>query len=281
MPSARTLIDWHSHVWLLDHFPPEALVERRTKPGLGDAARGAPALHRDAMQAVDRYVIVGLQLPWIHIPNDFVAEQVAASNGRAIGFASVDPHRPDALVEFQRAVSVLGLRGLKLSPVYQGFDPRMDKAWALYELADRLQVPVMFHVGGANPASATLEHGNPVLLDPIARAFPGLRIIVAHLGQPNMAETVMLLRKHRNVFADLSARFHRPWQLYNGLVVALEYGVWDKLLFGSDFPVRTPAETIELFRGLRDMVKGTNLPQITDHMIDSVLYERPLSLLGL
>ena len=91
----------------------------------------------------------------------------------------------------------------------------------------------------------------------------------------------MLLRKHRNVFADLSARFHRPWQLYNGLVVALEYGVWDKLLFGSDFPVRTPAETIELFRGLRDMVKGTNLPQITDHMIDSVLHERPLSLLGL
>ena len=148
MPSARTLIDWHSHVWLLDHFPPEALVERRTKPGLGDAARGAPALHRDAMQAVDRYVVVGLQLPWIHIPNDFVAEQVAASNGRAIGFASVDPHRPDALVEFQRAVSVPPPRGLKLSPVYQGFDPRMEKALSLDELADRLQVPVMFHVGG-------------------------------------------------------------------------------------------------------------------------------------
>jgi predicted TIM-barrel fold metal-dependent hydrolase len=139
----------------------------------------------------------------------------------------------------------------------------------------------MFHVGGAAPTSATLEHGSPLLLDPVARAFPRLKIIVAHLGQPQMGETVMLLRKQPNVFADLSARFHRPWQLYNGLVLAMEYGVWDKLLFGSDFPIRSPAEAVQLFRRLNRMVEGTNLPQITDQMIDSVLYQRPLELLDL
>ena len=139
----------------------------------------------------------------------------------------------------------------------------------------------MFHVGAAYPASAQLEHGNPVLLDPIARALPNLKIIVAHLGQPNMAETVMLLRKHDNMYADLSARFHPPWQLYNGLVLALEYGVWHKLLFGSDFPNRTPAEAMRLFRGLNRMVEGTNLPQITEDLVESVLYDRPFELLGL
>jgi predicted TIM-barrel fold metal-dependent hydrolase len=276
MTGQRRLIDWHTHVWLPEHFG-GAL----TTPAGTDVARGAPALHREAMQAAARFVIVGLQLPWVHIPNEFVARQVAESEGRAVGFASVDPRRDGAAAEFERAITELGLRGLKLSPVYQGFDPRIDEAWRLYELADRLGVPVMFHVGGAAPASAALEHGSPSLLDPVARAFPRLKLVVAHLGQPHMGETVMLLRKQPNVYADLSARFHRPWQLYNGLVLAMEYGVWDKLLFGSDFPIRTPAESVRLFRGLSHMVEGTNLPRIPEAMIESVLYERPLALLDL
>jgi predicted TIM-barrel fold metal-dependent hydrolase len=276
MTAKRAFIDWHTHVWLADHFGGKTETPAGTEVG-----RGSPALHREAMRTVDRYVIVGLQLPWIHIPNEFVARQVAESDGRAIGFACVDPQRDGAAAEFERAVTELGLRGLKLSPVYQGFDPRTEKAWGLYELADRLRVPVMFHVGGAAPASATLEHGSPLLLDPVARAFPQLKIIVAHLGQPQMSETVMLLRKQPNVFADLSARFHRPWQLYNGLVLAMEYGVWDKLLFGSDFPNRSPADAMALFRRLNHMVEGTHLPQLSERMIESVLYERPLALLGL
>jgi predicted TIM-barrel fold metal-dependent hydrolase len=276
MTSDRALVDWHTHVWLAEHFGGQG----HTPAGI-DVDRGAPALHREAMQAVGRCIIVGLQVPWVHIPNEFIAQQVAGSEGRAVGFASVDPHSDEAPRDFERAVTELGLRGLKLSPVYQGFDPRMEKAWRLYELADALRVPVMFHVGGAAPVSATLEHGSPLLLDPVARAFPRLKIIVAHLGQPHMEETVMLLRKQPNVFADLSARFHRPWQLYNGLVLAMEYGVWDKLLFGSDFPNRSPAEAVRLFRRLNTLVEGTNLPQITDQMVESVLYERPLTLLGL
>ena len=277
----RCLIDWHSHVWLREHFTTEQAAEMQDKIGAIDAP---PISHRRAMAGVDRYVIIGIQWGAPHgpnVPNDFVAQQVAESGGRAIGFASVNPREASAPDEFERAVRRLGLQGLKLSPAYQGFDPRMPEAWRLYELANRWRVPVMFHAGGAYPASASLETANPVLLDPVARAFPDLLIIVAHLGQPWMGETVMLMRKNPNVFADLSARFHRPWQLYNGLVLAMEYGVWDKLLFGSDFPNRSPAEAVQLFRGLNRMVEGTRLPQITDRMIEAVLYERPLSLLDL
>jgi predicted TIM-barrel fold metal-dependent hydrolase len=115
----------------------------------------------------------------------------------------------------------------------------------------------------------------------VARAFPDLRIVVAHLGQPWMAETVMLMRKNPNVFADLSARYHRPWQLYNGLILALEYRVEAKLLFGTDFPVATLSQAIEQFRGLNQLVAGTNLPRIPDAVIEAILYERPFALLGL
>lgn len=272
------LIDWHSHVWLPEHFTASHLAELGSRTGTPDAS---PDLHREAMEGVDRYVIVGIQ--WgdlgANIPNDFIAEQVAASGGRAIGFASVSPWADDAAEEFERAIRTLGLRGLKLSPAYQAFDPREDRAWRLYEMADRFGVPLMVHAGGAYPSQATLEHANPVLLDPVARTFPNLKIIIAHLGQPWMAETVMLMRKHSNVFADLSARFHRPWQLYNGLILALEYKVENKLLFGSDFPVRTPQESMRLFYRLNDLVAGTNLPRIPDETIEDILYRRPLSLI--
>ena len=86
--------------------------------------------------------------------------------------------------EFERSVTTLGLRGLKLSPVYHGFDPWSPPVWRLYEMADAFRVPVMFHMGGAYDPEAALEWGSPLLLDRVGRAFPRLRMIVAHLGQP-------------------------------------------------------------------------------------------------
>src|SRR5262249_57495791 len=100
------------------------------------------------------------------------------------------------------------------------------------------------------------EWGSWWLLDRVGRAFPRLRMIVAHLGQPMMQETVMLMRKNPNVFADLSARFHRPWQLYHGLRTAIEYRVTDRLLFGSDFTDMKQRDAAADFRGIHDWGDG-------------------------
>jgi uncharacterized protein len=81
------------------------------------------------------------------IPNDFIAEYVARYPGRAVGFAAVDPTDEGAAHEFERSVTTLGLRGLKLSPVYHGYDPWSPAVWRLYEMADAFRVPVMFHMG--------------------------------------------------------------------------------------------------------------------------------------
>jgi hypothetical protein len=108
-----------------------------------------------------------------------------------------------------------------------------------------------------------------------------LKIIVAHYGQPYMEQTAILMRKSDNVFADLSARYHRPWQLYHGLMIAMEYRVTDRLLFGSDFPVRTTSHAMAEFRRINDWGGGVSMPRIPDSVIESILYERPLSLLGL
>ena len=73
-------------------------------------------------------------------------------------------------------------------------------------------------------------------IDRVAIRFPDVKIIMAHLGHPYEGECVVTIRKHPNVYADVSALHYRPFQLYHSLMLVQEYGVWDKVLLGSDYP---------------------------------------------
>ena len=275
------LIDWHLHCFLPEHRSAEdaETQKRRNVAGTGEAA--PEQLHAAVDEAgLDQFVLVtSPRREGVAIPHEFIAEQVAGYPGRAVGLASVNPAETGAADEFERAVTELGLRGVKISPTYQGIDPRSAPCMEIYEIANGHRVPVMFHCGGAYTGS--LEWADPCLLDRVAMTFPELNLIVAHFGQPYMEQTAILMRKNENVFADLSARFHRPWQLYHGVMVAIEYRVADRLLFGSDFPVRRPAQAMADFRRINDWGGGTTMPRIPDELIESIMYERPLSMLGL
>ena len=281
MTAQRQLIDWHTHVWKQDHMTAQAHADMKTH-GVVVSGLAAPEDHRREVAdgGADKFVVINAPVrSYKSIPNDFIADYVAQYPGRAVGFASVDPNDPASAEEFERSVTDLGMQGLKLSPVYQGFDPWSPRAWELYHLANKYDAPVMFHMGGAYDPHGTLEWGHVLRLDKVGRAFPDLRIIVAHFGQPNMQETAMLMRKNKNVFTDLSARFRRKWQLYNGLLVAMEYKVTDRILFGSDFPVMTTVEAANAFKNINDWGEGINLPKIPSDLIDEIIYNRPFDLL--
>jgi predicted TIM-barrel fold metal-dependent hydrolase len=108
-----------------------------------------------------------------------------------------------------------------------------------------------------------------------------VKIILAHLGHPYEGECLVTIRKHENVFADVSALHYRPWQLYNSLMLAQEYGVWSKLLFGTDFPFTTVNASIAGLRGLNDQVEGTKLPRLDPVQIEALIQRDSLGLLGL
>jgi predicted TIM-barrel fold metal-dependent hydrolase len=118
-------------------------------------------------------------------------------------------------------------------------------------------------------------------LDDVAIRYPRLRLILAHLGHPYEGECVVVIRKHPNVYADVSALFYRPFQLYHSLMLVQEYGVCDKVFFGTDFPFTTVNDTIRGLRGLNDMVQGTSLPRLKEDMIEGVIERDALSILGL
>ena len=276
------LIDWHMHCYLPEHRSQQDNSIARKRNVYRSVAYPDPGNFERAITEANlqKFVIVALpRSEGMNVPNEFISEIVRRYPGQAVGLGSVNPRESNAVDEFERCLTKLNLQGLKLSPTYRAMDPCGKEFWELYELANHHQAPVMLHCGGAYKGS--LEWCDPILIDKVAMAFPDLKIIIAHFGQPYMEQTAILMRKNGNVFADLSARYHRPWQLYNGVMIATEYKVADRLLFGSDFPVLTPTEAIAKFRTINDWGGNTKMPQIPDDVIESIIFDRPLSLLGL
>ena len=115
----------------------------------------------------------------------------------------------------------------------------------------------------------------------MAQLFPDLKIILAHLGNPWIAETIVVLRKHRHVFADVSGVAKQPWWHYNAFVLLQENGVLDKVLFGSDFPWATPENTVDALRKINDPAGGSAMPRILEEAIEALVHRDTLSLLGL
>lgn len=213
--------------------------------------------------------------------NDATAEFAADDPARRIGFMSVHPDEPGAMNELDRCTGDLGLRGIKLGPNYQGFDPLGSPARRIYAEAERRGLPILFHQGTSPIRDAPLRYAHPLVMDEIAIAHPELRIVMAHLGHPWQADTIAVVRKHPNVFADVSAGFYRPWSFYTAMRLATEWNVLEKLLFGSDYPVATPAETAAGLRGLNAVPRASGLPPIPEDRIEAIIQRDSLALLGL
>ncbi|MGW5667423.1 amidohydrolase family protein [Micromonospora sp. NPDC003776] len=212
--------------------------------------------------------------------NDATAEFVAADPTRRVGFMSVNPLAPDAFEEAERCRE-LGLVGVKLGPNYQNFDPLSPPALAFYDYCQRHGLPILFHQGASPIRAAPLRYTYPLVTDEVALRFPELRIVMAHMGHPWGRETVVTIRKHPHVYADVSSIYLRSWVCYESLLAAVEWGCTHKLLLGSDFPIASTAEAIAGLRRVNHILDGTALPRVPDEVIDRIIHADALDALGL
>jgi len=279
------IVDVHTHVWERPaHLAESFIRDAQITAGNPDLEIAVDLdAHWAAMAPVDRAIVLGFRARHVGVlvPNEYVAAYVNRHPEKLIGFCSVDPHDADALDQFEFSVRELGLRGLKVAPIYQNVHPSDQRFVAMMKMAEVLGVPVLIHQGTTFCENVSLELANPVLLQPLALQFPRLRMVIAHLGHPWIAETLVLIRKHRHLYSDISALYYRPWQFYNALVMAMEYGVLDRLLFGTDYPFTTPASTMDALRRVNDMLEGTNLPRVPLDRIEAMIHRDSLGLLGL
>ncbi|MBX3450992.1 MAG: amidohydrolase [Planctomycetaceae bacterium] len=279
------IVDVHSHVWeyprhFSDDFRDQA---RRARAGTEVDLTVRFEEYAASAPAETRTIVFGgkARLSGLWCEDDYVAEQVARHPDRLIGFLALDPTQPGWEDELKRGHQELGLRGIKLMPMYAGFRPDEPLLDPLWSYATDHGLPVLLHTGTTFVAQAPLECTLPRHLDPVATRFPEVRMILAHLGHPYEGECIAVIRKHPHVYSDISALHYRPWQLYNSLMLVQEYGVWNKVLFGSDYPFTTVTASIEGLRGLNGLVEGTALPRLNPEEIEQLIHRDSLRLLGL
>lgn len=279
------IVDVHSHFFRYPEHFSEDFKEQSKRARNGAETDLTVRWSEYAATALDcdKTIVFGgkARLAGLWVPDREVADYVARQPDRLIGFLSVDPTHPGWRDELEEGHQDLKLKGIKLLSMYAGFSPAEPELDDLWRYATKHQLPVLLHTGTTFIDKAPLECTLPRHLDNVAIRFPEVRIILAHLSHPYEGECVAVIRKHANVYADVSALHYRPFQLYHSLMLVQEYGVWNKLLFGTDYPFTTAEASLAGLRSLNQMLEGTNLPRLDMDQMERMIHRDSLSLLGL
>ncbi|HZC44336.1 MAG TPA: amidohydrolase family protein, partial [Acidobacteriaceae bacterium] len=171
---------------------------------------------------------------------------------RFIGFGDIQLDDPNVLQEIDR-FHAAGFRGLgEISSTQKNYDDRAY--WPIYDRADKYHMILLFHTGivsrpdPAKPANISFDRSRASRLDLIARHWPNLTIIGAHLGNPDYAEAAEIARWNPNLYFDVSGttlikkkddyRFFRSIFWWTGVVSphtpSNGTSAFEKLVFGSD-----------------------------------------------
>lgn len=255
------IVDAHTHI-----FPDCLIAEREhlisSEPVFAELyasprARMATAgdlLQEMAAASVDHAIVCGftwLDLDRCRRHNDVLLDAAARSSGRLSAFCTVPlGSAEEAAHEIERCVAA-GARGLgELRIGAAGIDHLCGAlGGAIAEAAIALRLPVLIHasepVGHRYPGKT----GGPLTaIWEYLTDHPPLSVILAHLGGglPFYAHMPEVRERFARVFVDTAAT---PW-LYDRQVYrrALDLIGAERVLFGSDFPLRRPSDDLSILR---------------------------------
>jgi uncharacterized protein len=274
------IVDCHVNIWEERHLTPLFAEQMaRIRPGGMGLKADADTLYA-AMQGVDRAIVFALRYgdsAGVESDDETTAAAVRKYPHKFVGFAYADPRRPDCMELLRHATRDLGLRGVKYGPIYNGValeDPRMTP---IYEYCVANDLPLTMHMGTTFARNAPVDLGRAIHVEPVALRYPELKMILAHMGHPWYEDTIAVVRKQPNVYAEISAIHYRPWQFWNIMISAQEYLITDKIFFGTDFPFSTVEESLAGIRAVNDVVAGTRLPRVSAEVIEGIIHADPFA----
>jgi hypothetical protein len=125
---------------------------------------------------------------------------------------------------------------------YHGISSSDSILFPYYSLAEKYALPVGIHTGSAGPdhgcPNFSESMGNPALLQTLLVKFPKMKVWIMHAGLPYLDETIEIMKKHPNVYTDISAINFPPIVPSKDFAVVMkklvDQGLEDRIMFGSD-----------------------------------------------
>ncbi|XVV38351.1 amidohydrolase family protein [Streptomyces sp. CA-100214] len=166
-----------------------------------------------------------------------------------------------------------GITGVHLLPSPWGTPPNDKWFYPLYAKCVELDLVVYSYIGMPGPLWPTYPN-YPLHLDDVAIAFPDLKIVGHHVGDPWVEMMTHLAAKHPNLYITTSA-----WspKTYPEPLLRFMRGKWhgqagaDKVIFGTDYPL------LNLTKAVTD-ARNLDLPE---DVLEKFLYSNAAKLHGI
>ena len=277
------MIDFHTHPVLIKEFVEKYPNYERSARQVFNIGNNFQPLETFLLQMdvarIERAVLVPIDCRRARKDGVSSNEQVvelSRMSDRFIGFASIDPLKRGAVRELESAVEEMGLKGLKLDPCLQDFPPGDPKAFAVYEAAAALGIPLLIHTGMSWSPETPLALGHPLLLEPAIRRWPTLSVVLAHFGWPWVWEATALALKYPNVYLDTSCLYYDgPKEFFQFVfskqipTTVIERSLRNRVVFGSNYP------RVEI----KNMVHALRSLALTESCLNKILGENAERLL--
>ena len=165
-----------------------------------------------------------------------------------VPFINLDPLMDESTMtaEIREKVNNQGAKGIKLHPASQSFFPNDHRLWPAYQTAQQMGLPIISHSG---TFATPIQYAQPKHFEEVLASFPGLTLVMAHLGMGFFDEAISLAKTYSNLQFDCCAIINTTEggdRFSDAGLTALirEIGV-ERVMFGSDFPWFDPALAAE------------------------------------
>lgn len=135
-----------------------------------------------------------------------IADLQGLHPNRLFGFAGGDARRPNALVDFERAIKDYGLKGYKVMP-HLGYYPSDRMLYPYYERCQEWGIPVAICTNMEWTTCRT-RFNEPLHIGDVLVDFPDLNVIIFHVGFPIPSwfeQCLMLSVASLNVYLQFDA----------------------------------------------------------------------------
>ncbi len=261
------VIDSHTHCFP-DALAPQALASLVSAYNLTPSFDGTVAGMLRQMDAAG--IDAAFNLPvatkaaQVTSINNWVAE---IQSPRIIKFGAMHPDFSDPANEVRR-MKRLGIKGFKLQPNWQNFYPDDERVFPIYEAAEGEMI-VYFHSGYEIDESMEIK-AVPERIAEIHKRFPGIAMVVAHMGGHLIWDRVSQCLLGKELYLDTSFCHKKDLEDSRFVAMIQEHGV-HKIIFGSDAPCASPAGQLNRVMSL----------DLTDREKEAIVWKNAARLVGI
>ena len=118
-------------------------------------------------------------------------------------------------------------------------------------MAEKYHLPITFHSGDTFSSEALLKYAHPLIGDDVAKMYPNVKIILAHMGNPWLFDAAEVAYRNPNIYVDISGLYvGKNLQKVKNDRQIIEFHHFEKILYGSDWPLSPMADYIDFVKEL-------------------------------